>query len=390
MWQSDIPAGSALSFTSRAQVDAYFGTGSPEDRLARGYFRGAGKDDAVMYLTRLALGQRPHLLGANLDNLPPIGGDSGSLQINFNGWQYGVNNLLTIPTNAPITTEALAIQSELNLNRQVVAQTTGDTITPQSIGFLGTFQSAQLTVDSLSDPNQPLVIGGIVNGAGVTHPMPTSNEVIEFHAGATGGPGSYGCFNWSHTNISTEQAFTESYGLLHVNSTTSGQVQVGCQVSGPGVAPDTAIVGQVDANDWIVNNAQQISGDFTVRSPFLTVAAKVESPTNSLFEIQPNGAFCFDSNPSTLNYATGTLADALGLTQASGAILASPGGQHITINQFMNNTLLYQDQNGNSINFGSYQINETRLQTQMAEWATTPAGQSYTFYSNIYGTPPAG
>src|SRR6516162_837553 len=130
MWQSDIPAGSALSFTSRAQVDAYFGTGSPEDRLARGYFRGAGKDDAVMYLTRLALGQRPHLLGANLDNLPPIGGDSGSLQINFNGWQYGVNNLLTIPTNAPITTEALAIQSELNLNRQVVAQTTGDTITP--------------------------------------------------------------------------------------------------------------------------------------------------------------------------------------------------------------------------------------------------------------------
>ena len=67
---------------------------------------------------------------------------------------------------------------------------------------------------------------------------------------------------------------------------------------------------------------------------------------------QPNGDFGFDNNPSSLSYMSGTAAAALGLTQASGAIDSSPGGQHPTASEFMNNLV----QNETS-QFGSFQSN---------------------------------
>ena len=76
---------------------------------------------------------------------------------------------------------------------------------------------------------------------------------------------------------------------------------------------------------------------------------------NDFFEIQPNGAFGFDQNPSSLSYMSGTAAAALGLTQASGAIDSTPGGQHPTTAQFMNN--LVQNENNQ---FGSFQTTEPR------------------------------
>ena len=73
---------------------------------------------------------------------------------------------------------------------------------------------------------------------------------------------------------------------------------------------------------------------------------------NDFFDVQPNGSFGFDNNPSSLSYMSGTAAAALGLTQASGAIDSSPGGQHPTTAQFMNNLV----QNETS-QFGSFQSN---------------------------------
>ena len=66
-------------------------------------------------------------------------------------------------------------------------------------------------------------------------------------------------------------------------------------------------------------------------------------------------AFGFDNNPSDLSYMSGTAAAALGLTQASGAIDSSPGGQHPTMAQFMNN--LVQNETNQ---FGSFQSNDPR------------------------------
>ena len=53
---------------------------------------------------------------------------------------------------------------------------------------------------------------------------------------------------------------------------------------------------------------------------------------------------------------SGTAAAALGLTQASGAINSSPGGQHLTRSQFMNNLV----QNETS-QFGSFQSNDSPI-----------------------------
>ena len=55
------------------------------------------------------------------------------------------------------------------------------------------------------------------------------------------------------------------------------------------------------------------------------------------------------TNPSSLSYVSGTAAAALGLTQASGAIDSSPGGQHPTTAEFMNN--LVQNETASSVRF---------------------------------------
>ena len=55
------------------------------------------------------------------------------------------------------------------------------------------------------------------------------------------------------------------------------------------------------------------------------------------FEVQPNGGFGYDYNPSTLSYMRGTAAAALGLTQASGALDTTPGGELPSASAYMNN-----------------------------------------------------
>ena len=93
---------------------------------------------------------------------------------------------------------------------------------------------------------------------------------------------------------------------------------------------------------------------------------------NDFFDVDPNGAFGFDENPSALSYMSGTAAAALGLTQASGAINSSPGGQHPTVAQFMNN--LVQNENGQ---FGSFQSDESRLNQDLAAWAQSTDGYQF-------------
>ena len=83
-----------------------------------------------------------------------------------------------------------------------------------------------------------------------------------------------------------------------------------------------------------------------------------ETENNDFFEIQPNGFFGFDQNPSSLSYMSGTAADALGLTQASGAINSTPGGQHPTTAQYLNNIVQNETTSSANRQFGSFQTTE--------------------------------
>ena len=111
----------------------------------------------------------------------------------------------------------------------------------------------------------------------------------------------------------------------------------------------------------------------------------------NFFEIQPNGQFGYDYNPSTLSFASGTVADELGLTQASGALNSSPGGALQSASVFMNNLV----QNEYS-QFGSFQATWQTLAEldpeylgDLAAWAQS-TGDLYTFLNQWTEHHPAG
>jgi len=148
----------------------------------------------------------------------------------------------------------------------------------------------------------------------------------------------------------------------------------------------------------LINNAVDLNGgDLTFIAPTLVVTPQQitgATQNNYYFEIAPDGEFGFDANPSALGYMTnvsGTAADQLGLSQLSGAIDSSPGGQHPTMAQFMNNTLREKDQFGNPVHYGSYQ-SETpnRFTNGLTLWETA-GGLGEQFLSTYHQTTiPAG
>ena len=386
------PGTSVLSFNSATAVANYYGATSMQASLANQFFAGYGGTSATMLFTRYQPlgGERPHLLGANIGNLTlsQLQSINGSLSITFEGaTDSGSVNLSGV---ASFSAAANAIQNALNSNLPVEAVTAGSSITPVSVSFSGFVWNDYLQVTSVSSGTVQL--GAQISGPGV---LSTSGEIINQLNGTPGGAGLYAFFGPAG-NTSTE-TLTESYGVLTVGSVTSGAVAVGQEVAGTGVAPVTAIDGNLSGSGpgstWVVNNAQTVVGEnMTMNATPLGVAlvSVVGATENSdYFKIQPNGSFGYDHNPSSLSYMSGTAAAALGLTQASGAVDSTPGGAEPSPAAFMNN--LVQNENGQ---FGSFQMygivqQGPDIQDSMAAWAQSTGGL-YTFSSQVPTTPPAG
>ena len=240
---------------------------------------------------------------------------------------------------------------------------TGSSITPESVSFTANADNDQLYVTSVSSGS--IEIGGMISG-----PALRPAQIINQLSGTPGGPGQYALFIPTGGGGSfTSEKMTETYGVLNVGAVNSGTVALGQEVASAGVPPLTAIEynlsGSGPGSTWIVNNApaQTVTGDITMTAPPLSVnwignnhPIIGATENNDFFDIQPNGSFGFDQNPSSLSYVSGTAAAALGLTQASGAIDSSPGGQHPTTAQFMDD--IVQNETGQ---FGSFQTNIPRL-----------------------------
>jgi hypothetical protein len=391
VWQQNTPANVVLSFHSAIEVENYYGVTSPEASLAKQFFAGYANTPATLSFTRQGLGQRPHLLGANISSLntTKLQGISGSLAIAFNGYNYsGTVNLAGVTSFAQA---GLRVQAAIDKNLPIAATTTGSSIKAETVKFTGYFRNAQLTVTSVQ--SGAVQIGGHVFGKGVLHYDATNNQIIYQHSGTPGRTGNYSCFA-TIGNVTTPEAMTETYGILTIGSITSGKIAIGDEVTGTGVPPLTAIIANLGGGKWLINNAVNLSGDFTITAPPLTVKNNFNvgaTQNNEFFEVQPNGAFGFDYSPSTLGYMTGTAADALGLSRASRAILSSPGGQHPSIAQMMDNIIRNEtDQFGNPVHFGSFQTNEPRLVPKFAIWAASAAGAGYQLISSSSTTPPAG
>ena len=386
------PGTSVLSFNSATAVANYYGVTSMQASLANEFFASYGGTSATMLFTRYQPlgGERPHLLGANIGNLSlsQLQSINGTISITFQGaTNSGSVNLSGV---ASFSAAATAIQNALNSNLPVEAVTAGSSITSVSVSFSGYVWNDYLQVTSVS--SGVIQLGAQISGPGV---LSTSGEIINQLNGTPGGAGLYAFFGPAG-NTSTE-TLTESYGVLTVGSVTSGAVAVGQEVAGAGVAPVTAIDGNLSGSGpgstWVVNNAQTVAGEnMTMNATPLGVAlvSVVGATENSdYFKIQPNGSFGYDHNPSSLSYMSGTAAAALGLMQASGAVNSTPGGALPSPSAFMNN--LVQIENGQ---FGSFQMygivqQGPNIQGSMAAWAQSTDGL-YTFSSQTNTTSPAG
>jgi hypothetical protein len=390
----NTPDNVVLSFNSAVAVENYYGVKSPEATLAKEFFAGYAGTSATLSFARFANGQRPHLLGANISSLGISGlqSISGTLTLTFDGFTYSGKVDLSGVTS--FSEAALDIRRALNRKLQTAAVTTGSTITPESVSFTGYTggrgEGAHLYVTSVS--SGAIEIGGMVSAPGLA----AGAQIIDQLSGTPGGPGEY-AFENSYGQETTPEAMTETYGMLAVGSVSSGAVAIGEKVTGAGIpsltAVDANISGAGPGSTWVVNNALSVTGDITMTAPTLTVENQFytgATENNDFFEIQPNGVFDFNQNPSSMSYVGGTAATALGLTQDSGAIDSSPGGLHESVAQYMDNILNETNQFGQPVEFGSFQSTEPRLDANLAAWAQSIEGDGYQFLTSGLTTPPAG
>ena len=216
---------------------------------------------------------------------------------------------------ANFTDVALDVQKALNSNLTITAVTTGDSITPETVQFTGTLDHAQLYVTSVPSGG-PVVVGGVISGPGVIN-GPAHQAQIIADRGLTKQGEHYSTFSDAGA---ASGALTETYGILHIGDLVSGQIKAGDHLSGPGVMANTAIVQDLGGGNWLVNNAQAISGDFTVTAPELTVQSnQLRGPTGAkhyFLEVSVGGEYGFDESPSSLSFANGSAADLLGLSKS--------------------------------------------------------------------------
>jgi Protein of unknown function (DUF3383) len=400
VWQQNTPATTYISFHNETEVDNYYGLDSGAATLASEFFdNGAYNNIATMDFTRIGLGQRPHLLGANIYplSLSQLQEISGSVSLTFDGYTYsGDVNLSNVAThdNDGYRTVAKDVQAALNSNRPTLATTTGDTLTPETAQFMGYTVKSQLYVTSVQSGS--VTVGGTVTAAGYGPTNPIIHEI----SGAPGGVGHYSFFDERTRSIGSAEdpvAFTETYGMLTVGQ-TSAPISTDTQLSGHGLSADAAIITQLsagngDGSQWIVTEApdQVEQGDFSVKAPLMSVTLNGGRPIidgatqdNAFLNVSANGYFGFDEVETALSFATGSAADKLGLGQGDGGYDSSPGGVHETVPQYINGIL-----HNETDQWASIEVNTPRYVPAFEHWQEN-SGFAYQFISTQTSTTPAG
>ena len=392
---NDLSPYRVASFNSATAVANYFGTSSLEAELAADYFTTYGSSANMIFVRYPIVGSRAHLFGADVIGmtLAQLQTINGTLSITSQG--YGFSASINLKNVQSLAGAATAITNALDANLPVAAVTTGNSIAPVSVSFTGTLDSTGL-LDVTSISSGSIEIGAEISGAGV----PTTGAQI--YSQETGTPGGVGVYNLYSAigNISSAETMTETYGVLTVGSVSSGTVADGEEVtdktgdvlSYTGIEDNLS--GSGAGSTWLVNNAQTVASESMTMTAaplqvgYLTVTGATEN--SAYYYVSQNGNFAFNS--ASLSYMGGTAAGALGLTQASGAYVSTPGEIVTNPAAWMNNFVQNE-----SDQFGSFQTDWTQLaqlapQTQSAleAWAQSTDGQ-FQFLQNYTGTtPPAG
>ena len=161
-----------LSFTSAKDVENLIGDAQkpPSAALARDFFSdtsNCGSNPAVLQITRFGTGQfRPHLVSADLNNVPGQSCTSPGPGCGTNVVSIGVNGTTVMSANidlrgSPSKSEiARLIETSLQANRPFLATTTSSTITPASVG---PFQAYGQRVYLMITSGGPIPLGSEVS-----------------------------------------------------------------------------------------------------------------------------------------------------------------------------------------------------------------------------------
>ena len=327
------PLYKVLSFKNETEVANFYGARSLEASLAaQDFCWPTAAPRSICSLRVFQWGSaRAHLYGrADLSDLEKLGqlqAVNGSLSVGSQGYDYSVSiNLSGVPS---FPAAAARISAALNRRLPVGAVTTESSIAPVTASFTGSISAAVLNVTAIQSGS--IQVGSMITGPGIPA---VGRQVVSQIGGKPDGVGTYAIWYIEGRGFSVPATnMTETYGVLTVGSVSSGKVAAGQQVTDVtgGVLPDTAIQANLTGNGagstWVVNKAQNVASEsMTMTGAPLGVTyrpVKGATVNSGAFWIQQNGNFNFAS--STMTYARGTAAGPLGLTQASGAYLSSPG-----------------------------------------------------------------
>jgi Protein of unknown function (DUF3383) len=332
-----MPFGEVLPFNSYDGVANFFGVSSHEAKLAKTYFSDMSAVPAEMLFARYAYGGgRARLFSGNLGKLASLQSINGNLSITSNGYTFsGHVNLAGVQSYSAAAT---AIQTSLDANVPVAGTITGSSIAPVNLSFTGSVDQSVLTVTNISQGS--IGIGSYLSVPGINS---KTLQVVEQISGTPNGVGKYAIRNPSGNQSAPLESMKDSYGILTVGAVTSGTVAAGQYISANGVAPFTAIQSNISGSGmgstWVVSAAQTVASEnmTTTAAPLDVSYVPVTGATKNsrTFWIEEDGHT--DVVGSTMSYATGTAARALGLTQKAGAILSGPGQVVTSPSQFMTN-----------------------------------------------------
>ena len=270
--------------------------------------------------------------------------------------------------------------------------TAGSSITPVSVSFTGSVNGTLLQVTSVSSGS--IELGAQISGPGI----PAGSQIVTQLDGTPGGAGLYSLY--ASTGTVSSETMTETYGVLTVGSVTSGTVEVGAAGyrRWRGFAHGDRRQSERQRRRKHLACQQRPNGrgrkndddcDSPLRRQRVCHLAQPQITTISMSRrMAPSATITIHR---LLSYMGGTAAAALGLTQESGAINSTPGGQLPPPSAFMNN--LVQNENGQ---FGSFQTTlglvaqeDPEYRDGLADWAQSTDGL-YTLLNQTTTTSPAG
>jgi hypothetical protein len=358
------------------------------------FFSGYSGSSAHMLFDRMPLGGgRARIFGANtngkttLTQLQAI--NNGTLSLTSEG--YNFNASINLASATSFADAARLIQSALNAAQPTEATTTRSSIAPASASFTGSIEGGLMVVTAVSSGQ--IAIGGVLTSANGYW-----GHIIAQISGAPGGVGVYNVWysatGPNRVSAPPGTALSETYGVLTIGTVNSGTVAAGQEVTGNGVTGNTAIEHHVrgsgfgSGSEWVVDLTQTVaSGAMAIKAAPLSVQySRVAGATvnSDSFWIEVVGGY--PGRPTTVSYASGTVADLLGLTQSAGAYLSTPGQITESPSAWLNNIV-----NNENSDWSSFQMTyptSSYTADELSDWSAASGGRFQYLSGYTTSTPP--